>query len=284
MASVPTEVEKPKSSEGQVGEGLVPVVILTVPSMIVPSPVTPLPSVGPLAALTKTVPLATLAPSVAPTEETSTFVETPIFTDLKEKDDPQILSIANQLATFRAAPPKASSSAPEFQYHQGDQRKPISLEFEEIEDHKTTLRLRLRSAESGSDPKVEELAKLITNGWNVEIKPRGFKAFEAHVYFLKYRRLEKRDMEALEKLRAASVKGHPCFIFVDEVAGKMDKVIKKLTTQGRNPPGAVFLPWGESITENQLKAVMGLTLSAKFEDVTKSFRSISRVLIPSKRK
>ncbi len=156
--------------------------ILTVPSVIIPS-----------------------IPEVR-VEETSTFVETPIFAKVPGTDeDPQIANLANQLATFRASPPKIGALASEFQYHQGNQKKPISLEFEEINDTKTTLRLRLRSADSGSDPKVEELAKLIKNGWNVEIKGRGFKAFdkafEAHVYFLKYRRLEKRDIDALEKLR-----------------------------------------------------------------------------------
>lgn len=196
--------------------------------------------------------------------------------------DPVEAKIAEQLATFRATPPAASPKVPLFEYHQGGLRSPVNLEFQEFEDPNSFIHIKLKTVESISKAKVKELGRLIEQAWGgaVNIDKRRKKGFEAHIYFLKYRRLEARDKKALEELRKVALNRGLCFIFVDEVFGRMHKVTAKLQEHSLLPPGAIFLPWQQDFHVDQLKALVGLTVSARFEDMTKSMRSINRVLIP----
>jgi hypothetical protein len=205
-------------------------------------------------------------------------VDGPLQLKTSNIDDPNVQKLADQLATFRADVKAESSS---FSYHQAGVSKVISLAFQEIEDAQTKVRLKLKAVETESKKKVKELNKVISTHWNVDIGRRN--TFEAFVYFLKYRRLESRDKDALNKLRVELSRGGICFIFVDAVFESIPKVIKKLKDLGHLPGGAIFFPWGDKITDEQKKAMIGLTMSAKFEDMTESRRTITRVLIPKKR-
>ena len=209
--------------------------------------------------------------------------------------DPVEAKIAEQLRTFResppvvAPPPGVSGSSPAiFQYHQGGMRKPINLEFQEFDDEDSWIFLNLRAADKGSKEKVSELAKIIQNKWGNKIQVNSIrqrkKGFVAHFYFLKYSHLEKRDVAALRKLQDVALKKGVCFLFVDEDFKNMHRVTKKLQDQSLLPPGVILLPWLQDFTDDQLKSIVGLAVSAKFEDMTKSMRTINRVLIPPLKK
>lgn len=207
----------------------------------------------------------------------------------EEKADPEVApkedeahegKLREQFATFRAQKDVEPTT---FSYHQGDHKKPVPLAFQEIEND-SFVRIRIKAPDAISREKADELARQIHAYMNVDIKNFSRKVFEVHVYFLKYRRLERRDKEALEALRKVALAGGMCFIFVDEQFDRMSKPIEKLRAQSLLPPGAIFLPWEDTFTDDQKKAVVGLTVSAKFQDVTKSARYIDRVLIPSLRK
>lgn len=209
--------------------------------------------------------------------------------------DPVEAKIAEQLRTFREAPPVVtpppgvSGSSPAiFQYHQGGMRKPINLEFQEFDDEESWIFLNLRAADKGSKEKVSELAKIIQNKWGNKIQVNSIrqrkKGFVAHFYFLKYSHLEKRDIAALRKLQDVASKKGVCFLFVDEDFKNMHRVTKKLQDQSLLPPGVILLPWLQDFTDDQLKSIVGLAVSAKFEDMTKSMRTINRVLIPPLKK
>jgi len=227
-------------------------------------------------------------PKEDPPQESPTFVEAPkveaeVTAEVVEvvKADPDEEKMRNQFATFKAQKIVESSG---FSYHQGDTKTPIPLEFQEIEDSDSYVKIKIKPADSASKPKADELGRQLQAFMNVEIKSIARKTFDMHVYFLKYRRLEQRDKDALEALRKTSLAGNICFIFVDETFERMKKVIEKLKSLSLLPPGAIFFPWEDTFTDDQKKAIVGLTVSAKFEDMTQSMRSISRVLIPAIKK
>ena len=202
-----------------------------------------------------------------------------------EGEDVGEKQLRDQLATFIQSPQVKKSSG--FSYHNSDSKSTtIPLDFEEIEGENKFIRIKMVAPDAISKVKVDELSKLIHAGWKVEGPSRipGRQCYECRVYFLKYRRLEQRDKDALEALRVASMKGIPCFIFVDEVFERMGKAMNSLARANLLPPSAVFLPWEDTFSQDQKRAVMGLTVSAKFEDVTKSMRHITRVLIPLSKK
>jgi len=220
-------------------------------------------------------------PMVFPMEEVRAATPPPAE-DEAEVDERKL---ETQLSTFRLK--KEIKTKPGFHYHGSDEKGPTPLHFEEIENE-SFVRMKLRAVDDVSKPKVDELFKMIRAGWNVEGAPRITRkrgaVFESWVYFLKYRRLEQRDRECLELVRQISLKGGVCFIFVDETFARMDKVKANLSKANLLPPGVVLLPWEEHISADQKKCIMGLTVAAKFEDMTQSMRSVSRVLIPGTRK
>jgi len=201
-----------------------------------------------------------------------------------EGEDAGEKQLRDQLATFIQQPLKKSSN---FSYHNSDSKNvTIPLDFEEIEGENKFIRIKMVASDAVSKVKVDELSKLIHSGWMVEGPSRipGRQCYECRVYFLKYRRLEQRDRDALEGLRAASMKGVPCFVFVDEVFDRMGKAMNSLAKANLLPPNTVFLPWEDTFSQDQKRTVMGLTVSAKFQDETKSMRQITRVLIPLAKK
>lgn len=237
--------------------------------------------------------VGTDAPKGTSLERETTPVEIlPLDGDPGEVVDEKVeAKIAEQLKTFRESPPVSippigvSGSSPAiFQYHQGGLRKPINLEFQEFEDPASWIYLKLRAADKSTKEKVSELAKIIQNKWGSAVQVNSVrqrnKGFTAHLYFLKYSHLERRDVLALKKLQDVAMKKGICFLFVDEEFKNMSRVTKKLQDQALLPPGVILLPWLQDFTDDQLKAIVGLTVSAKFEDMTKSMRTINRVLIP----
>lgn len=223
----------------------------------------------------------------------STPVEIPL--DLPQELEAADAKIAEQLKTFRESPPVVlppagvSGSSPAiFQYHQGGMRNPVNLEFQEFEDEDSWISLTLRAADKGSKEKVAEMSKIMQNKWGNKIqinsKRQRKKGFVAHFYFLKYSHLEKRDIAALKKLQEVALKKGVCFLFVDEDFKNMHRVTKKLQERSLLPTGVILLPWLQDFLEDQLKAIVGLAVSAKFEDMTKSMRTINRVLIPPLKK
>jgi len=232
------------------------------------------------------------APVAAPTPEELAKTMEAVAVPLPEPKlevpadaEPVEVKIAEQLATFRAAPAAVPvAAAPLFQYHQGGMKAPVNLEFQEFDDPSSHIHIKLRSVEKTSKDKIKELGKIIQQTWdgavNIDGKFQRKKGFEAFVYFLKYRRLETRDRNALDELRKVALNRGVCFIFVDEVFNKINKVATKLQSHGLLPPGAILLPWHQDFSLDQLKTLIGLTVSARFEDMTKSMRSINRVLIP----
>lgn len=245
----------------------------------------------PVVAITESIKVKPAAPTPEELAKTMEAVATPlpevVETKLDIPADAELVEvkIAEQLATFRAAPATPPAvSAPLFQYHQGGMKAPVNLEFQEFDDPSSHIHIKLRSVEKTSKDKIKELGKIIQQTWdgavNIDGKFQRKKGFEAFVYFLKYRRLEARDKSALEELRKVAMNRGVCFIFVDEVFKKMHHVATKLQEHGLLPPGAILLPWHPNFTIEQLKTLIGLTVSARFEDMTKSMRSINRVLIP----
>lgn len=233
-------------------------------------------------------PTAPVVPSSPEKEASVEFIPLSTPLEIPQDADENEKKLAEQLRTFRESPPspvdvRVTPTIPTFQYHQGAIKKPVSLEFQEYEDPESYICLKMVSVDKESDAKVDELYKLIRNKWGNSIQEPSIRrrgGFEGYFYFLKYSHLEKRDIDALEKLRKFSSRRCVCFIFVDEEFKHMHRVVRKLQERSLIPPGAIFLPWLDTFTDGQLKAIVGLMASAKFEDMTKSMRITNRVLIP----